>query len=116
MKTISLLPEKEFHPTIDEFIEQYYSRNLIYLASDLIHRGVRPGSIVSAIRISIEMAGEGGIHPSKHFKPVYSSSRGIIYRDCKLSPIGWNLVLLNLPAGDPAAARIKLELCELLQR
>ena len=114
MKSISLLPDFGNQSPIDEFIEQYYSGTLNYLASDLIHRGVKPGSIVLAIRNSIEMAGAGGLNPARHFKPVYSSSRGILYRDCKLSRTGWNLVLLNLPAEDPATAEIKLDICRRL--
>ena len=116
MEIISVFPDLGSPSPLDEFVEQYHSRGLTYLASDLILRGVEPGSIVASIRTSIEMAGAGGIDPARHFKPVYSYSKGILYRDCKLSLTGWNLVLLNLRPEDPATARIKLEICDALAR
>lgn len=101
-------------PGIDQFLRQLHARELNFLASDLIKEGIEPRNIVVAIKDAIEMAGVGGLQAERHFSPVYTFDKGVIYKDCKLSKLGWHLVLLNLPGQDKATSTLKLSICEQL--
>lgn len=114
MKEIGLFQDENNLENIDLFLSHCYGRELKYFASDLLNEGIQAQSISYAVKASIAMADTGGLEVIKHFRPVYSYAKGKLIPDCRLSRIGWNLLLLNLPPADPAVTRIKLRLCQIL--
>ncbi|WP_179374836.1 hypothetical protein [Winogradskyella wichelsiae] len=86
--------------TVQNFMNVYYATHMNYLASDLLKKGLSPEQINKAVTIAIKVANTSGIEAHKHFLPVYSGLREGIIQDCKLSHLGYGLVLLN---ADPSA-------------
>lgn len=80
---------------IDNFMDCYYCLNMNYLASDLLDRGLSPQQITDAVTKAIKIAHSSGIGIHKHFKPIYSAIEQEIIKDCKLSRLGYGLVLMN---------------------
>jgi len=81
--------------TIHNFMNFYYAINMKYLASDLLEKGLAPNQIAKAVATAIIMAKASGIQVQKHFLPVYSGINEEIIQDCKLSQLGYGLVLMN---------------------
>lgn len=80
---------------VQNFINIYYATHMEYLASDLLEKGLTPLQINEAITKAIKVANESDIKTHKHFLPVYSALKGGIIKDCKLSQLGYGLVLMN---------------------
>ena len=66
-----------------------------YLASDLLDKGLSPKQINEAVVMAIKIANSSGIKVYKHFMPVFSGIDHYIIQDCKLSQLGYGLVLIN---------------------
>lgn len=81
--------------SINNFMEFYYSLQMKYLASDLLKKGLSPKQISAAVVTAIKVASASGIETKEHFMPVYSAIGQEIIQDCKLSVLGYGLVLLN---------------------
>ncbi len=81
--------------TIHNFVDFYYTLNMKYLASDLLVQGLSPSQITDAVTTAIKVANSSGIEAYKHFMPVYSGIKQEIIQDCKLSHLGYGLVLMN---------------------
>ena len=77
------------------FMNFYYSINMKYLASDLLDKGLSPKQINEAVVLAIKIANSSGIEVYKHFMPVFSGIDHYIIQDCKLSHLGYGLVLIN---------------------
>ena len=73
----------------------YYSLNMKYLASDLLKEGLAPLAIEKAFTRALKIARSSGLEVEKHFLPVYSQLNDTIIKDCKLSKLGYAMVLLN---------------------
>lgn len=86
---------------ITNFMDFYYSLQMKYLASDLLKKGLSPRQISDAVEIAIKVANASGIGTQEHFMPVYSAINQEIVKDCKLSHLGYSLVLMN---ADPSLA------------
>ncbi|MFC4634610.1 hypothetical protein ACFO3O_11865 [Dokdonia ponticola] len=82
-------------PSIDEFLELYYSLSMSYWASDLLEKGMSPKQIHEAVVTAIKIANSSGLETRKHFKPMFSGTKQDIIQDCKLSHLGYGLVILN---------------------
>ncbi|MEZ7505558.1 hypothetical protein [Flavobacterium sp. Arc2] len=80
---------------IHNFMNFYYTINMKHLASDLLDKGLSPDQIANAFTAAIKVANASGIQVQKHFKPVYSAITREIIQDCKLSKLGYGLVLMN---------------------
>ncbi|TXE16086.1 hypothetical protein ES692_14310 [Psychroserpens burtonensis] len=80
---------------IHDFMGFYYSINMKYLASDLLDKGLSPEQIRDAVSVAIKIAHSSGIEVHKHFLPVFSGIEQGIIQDCKLSHLGYGLVLMN---------------------
>ena len=80
---------------IQNFRSFYYSINMKHLASDLLDKGFSPDQIANAFTTAIKVANASGIQVQKHFMPVYSGINNQIIQDCKLSHLGYGLVLMN---------------------
>ena len=95
---------------IEDLIESVHHRQLTMLASTLLAEGLGPGDIVEAVRRATAVCQAAGIPVREHFKPVYSSYRGSLVRDCKLSRFGYALVLINARPDNEATAGMQVKL------
>jgi hypothetical protein len=80
---------------IDNFVNFYNNINMKYLASDLLERGLSPKQISEAILKAIRVGKSSGLAMEKHFLPVFTQVNSEIISDCKLSQLGYGLLLLN---------------------
>lgn len=95
MKTILQKRTYSRAPSIDDFLEFYYCLDMKYWASDLLEKGLSPQQIHTAVSAAIKIANSSGLETRKHFKPMFSGIKQNIMQDCKLSLLGYGLVLLN---------------------
>lgn len=95
---------------IDDFLDAYFIRQMKYLASDLIQEGLRPTEIASAVERAILVSKAANLSIRRHFSPVYTQLNGHIIKDCRLSRIGYGLVLLNARPDHPLVAEWQLNL------
>jgi len=80
---------------LQNFRNFQYALNMRHLASDLLDKGLRPEQIATAFTLAISIAEASGLQVEKHFMPVYSAIDRQIIQDCKLSHLGYGLVLMN---------------------
>lgn len=93
---ITILQKRTYRAdSIDYFLDRYYSLNMRYWASDLLEKGLSPKQINEAVIAAIKIANSSGLETRKHFKPMFSGTKEDIIQDCKLSHLGYGLVLLN---------------------
>tara|TARA_R110001606_G_scaffold127628_1_gene261962 strand:- start:869 stop:1219 length:351 start_codon:yes stop_codon:yes gene_type:complete len=81
--------------TIRNFMDFYYNLQMEHLASDLLRKGLSPKQISDAVTLAVKIANTAGIETQKHFKLIYSAIHQEIIQDCKLSHLGYGLVLMN---------------------
>ena len=77
------------------FLDFYYGLDMQFLASDLLQKGLTPKEISDAVLKAIKTGKSSGIEIRKHFMPVFTQVNSSIVNDCKLSKMGYGLVLLN---------------------
>ncbi|GGX11067.1 hypothetical protein [Aquimarina muelleri] len=58
-------------------------------------KGLSPKQISDAVIIAVKIAKSLGIVIQKHFTPFYSAIEQEIIQNCKLSHLGYGLVLMN---------------------
>lgn len=95
--------------SIDHFLEFYYSLQMKYLASDLLEKGLTPENIRDAVVRAIRAGKSSGMDMREHFMPVFSAMNNEIIRDCKLSKMGYGLVLMNADAKIPAVGKWQIK-------
>lgn len=98
--------------TIEDFLEMFYSARMNYLARDLLEQGLDYSEIEQAVLRAIQIAGAAGLQITQHFKPVYSQKGNVIMKDCKLSELGYALVLTNANPANQNVARWQLKLVD----
>ncbi|GAL69146.1 hypothetical protein [Jejuia pallidilutea] len=98
--------------TIDNFIDAVHLINMPYLASDLLKKGLSPNDITFAIRKALIVTRKLDIDARKHFKQFYSNNNGQLLKDCKLSKLGYALVLINLNPNSAYVANLQLSMAE----
>ena len=81
--------------SIAGFMDFYYSLHMNHLASDLLHRGFSTKQLNDAVAKAIKVGESYGMDIRQHFKPVFSGIEKEIVQDCKLSHLGYGLVLMN---------------------
>jgi hypothetical protein len=81
--------------SIKTFLGFYYSLNMKHLASDLLKEGLSPRQISDAVVAAIKVANTAEIDVKEHFMPIYIAINQEVIKDCKLSNLGYGLVLLN---------------------
>lgn len=96
--------------SIANFVEFYYSLRMPYLASDFLAKGLSPNQIIKAVAKAIKVAESSGIHINHHFKPVFSSFNHEIINDCKLSKLGYGLVLMNADEAVLAVGKFQVNI------
>lgn len=108
--------ERDQNEAIDNFLDLYFSRHLKYLSSDLLKEGLSAADISKAVRKAMIACKTGGMDIRQHFLPVYTQVDGILFNDCKLSRLGYALILLNADVNVPIVAKLQLSvLNELLE-
>jgi hypothetical protein len=80
---------------VQGFINSVYQKGMTRLASDLLANNVHPDDIKLAVKKAILSIEKAGINSKKHFQPVISVKNGESFLDCRLSKLGYSLVLLN---------------------
>lgn len=73
----------------------YYNLRMHCLASDLWYQGLSPQQIHDAVVRAMNVARSTKMNIREHFKPVFSSIANEVISDCKLSRLGYGLVLMN---------------------
>ena len=108
---------KEYNASqsFENFLDLLYARQMRYLASDLLNEGLSPADIQTAIRRAITAGKNSGLNIRRHFAPFYTEKNGVLISDCKLSRLGYALVLLNADPEAPNVARwqVKVAAAEL---
>jgi hypothetical protein len=98
--------------SINNFISFYYNLRMNFLASDLLGKGLSPEQITDAIIKAIKVGESSGIEVQKHFMPVFTQRNGEIISDCKLSQLGYGLLLLNADSELPAVGEWQVKILE----
>ena len=98
--------------SIDQFMDFYYNLQMRYLASDLLDKGLSPNHISDAVVRAIRAGKSSGMDIRQHFMPVFSAISKEIIRDCKLSEMGYGLVLMNADVKIPAVGKWQTKVLE----
>lgn len=98
--------------SLDQFLEVLFYRGMKYLASDLLEKGLSPEDIQEAVKRAMLVAKTAGLDLRQHFKVIYTQFRGGLMKDCKLSRLGYVMVVLNARADHALAANLQLQLLE----
>lgn len=98
--------------TAQDFMDFYHAMNMPYLASDLLTKGFLTNQISAAVAAAINVANASGIDVRKHFKPVFSSTSQGIVKDCKLSRLGYGLVIMNADSSISAVSKFQVEVLQ----
>ena len=85
----------EVKTSFDKFLDLLYSKGMQYFASDLLQKGFKPADIQDALERAVIIGRTSGIETRKHFAPLYTQIDGQLFNDCKLSRLGYALVILN---------------------
>jgi len=109
---VILYQNSEETNAFQHFLDTLRSSQLLYLASDLLDNGLSPKDLTEAIQRAMTVCKTGGKNIKDHFLPIYSSYRGKLVNDCKLSSLGYALVLLNARGDNRSVAEWQLELLE----
>jgi len=91
-------------------LDFYYSLEMNFFASDLLDQGLSPKQISDAVLKAIKAAKSSGIEIRKHFMPVFSQRDHNVIRDCKLSRMGYGLVLLNADVDLSLVGRLQVSI------
>lgn len=110
MEVIIYREEYKNVDSIDNFIKFYNYINMKYLASDLLKRGLSPKQIADAILKAIKVGKSSGLEIEKHFMPVFTQFDSEIISDCKVSQLGYGLLLLNADVELPAVGEWQVSL------
>jgi len=81
--------------SIERFFDLLYSNEMNHFASDLLHEGLSIDDIQNAINRAVLVGISSGLNIRKHFAPMYTKVNQQIFRDCKLTKVGYALVLIN---------------------
>lgn len=104
MELLIYKEEYDIIGSIDNFMNFYYNLHMNYLASDLLREGLSPQQISDAVLKAMKIGKSSGIEMRKHFMPIFTDMNKEIISDCKLSELGYGLVLLN---GDAELSAVR---------
>lgn len=109
MNLIIFHEEQALEESLDHFLNLYYSGQMNYFASDLLEKGLSYADIKKGIQKALIAAESAGIELRKHFQLTYTQRSGALISDCKLSKLGYAMVLLNAPAENPVVAQWQIK-------
>ncbi len=110
----ALLRPFRIEKVLDDFLQTFYSRQLNFLASDLLDKDYSPEDIVVALKKAMKICRKAGMDVDQHFMPLYTGRDGTSICDCKLSLVGYRLLLLNANPDNPATAAFQMKLLKLM--
>jgi len=110
MELIVYQQERYLQESLANFLDLYYSSQMKYLASDLLSEGLSPVDITDAIRRAMTACKTAELEMRQHFAPFYTQQlNGVLIKDCKLSRLGYGLVMLNANVHVPAVVKWQLK-------
>jgi hypothetical protein len=98
---------------IEHFIDMFYTKNLTFLASDLLDKGVELKDLNKSLNKAMTAAKTLDLEISHHFKPIYTQKNNHILEDFKLSKIGFVLVMINCNPKNKLIANLQLSLAKM---
>ena len=109
MELIIYHKEYESSESLENFLDLYFTKRMEYFAGDLLKDGLSPSDIKEAIQRAMEAGRAAGLEIRKHFAPIYSQINGGLVFDCKLSRLGFAMVLLNARPEIPIVGEWQLK-------
>ena len=97
---------------LNEYLNAYFAQQMPYLASDFLKKGFSPEDISEAVQRAMTICRTAGMDVRRHFQLIYTQYKNGIVQDCKLSRVGFGLVLLNGRADEKVVAKWQLEVLE----
>ncbi|WNH07777.1 hypothetical protein [Thalassobellus suaedae] len=94
------------------FMDFYRILNMKHLASDLLDKGLSPKQISEAVVAAIKIANASRIETNAHFMPVFSGINHSVIEDCKLSHLGYGLVLMNADPNLSVVGEFQVEVLQ----
>ncbi len=98
--------------SIENFRDFYYRYRMQFLASDLLYQRISPKRISEAVLKAVHLGRFSNMDIRAHFKPVFSGIDKEIISDCKLSRLGYGLVLMNAETKLEVVGKWQLEVLE----
>lgn len=90
--------------SLNNFMDMLHGCEMNHLASELLREGWPPEEIQKAFQRAMSIAKMAGLQISHHFCPVYTQNNDGTIRDCKLSKLGFLLVIINGSTDLPLVA------------
>lgn len=109
MEIVIFQQENNLEDSLGNFRDLFFSRQMKYLASDLLQEGLSPVEIRKAVQKAMTSCQTAEMEIRQHFIPVYTQVDGMLVNDCKLSRLGYGLVLLNAVVSNPLVARWQIK-------
>ena len=109
MSIVIFQEENILEETLNNFQDLYYGSQMKYLASDLLNEGLSPSEILSAVQKAMTICQTAKMELRQHFIPLYTQIDGMLINDCKLSKLGFGLVLMNAEIYNPTVARYQIK-------
>ncbi len=103
-------PAETLDEVFDEFFTAFFSRNMPCLASDLLNEGFQEPEIVESVRRAMAVLSSVGLDTRRHFQLISTVQNGMEVRDCKLTALGYAMVLMNGPAENATVGNWQLQL------
>lgn len=96
MNVVTYQQESNLHMSLSNFLDLLFASKMKFLSSDLLYEGMSIIEIQSAVKKAMVVCKMAKLELRKHFLPVYTEIEGTLIKDCKLSRMGYGLVLLNI--------------------
>lgn len=109
MKIVIIKKENDLEESLVDFRDLFFSRQMKYLASDLLNEGLSPAEISHAVKKAMKSCRTAELEIRQHFIPVYTQVDEMLVSDCKLSRLGYGLVLMNAEVNIPIAAHWQIK-------
>jgi len=110
MKVITYHEEYDLPAPLEDFLALLFGQQLTYFASDLLSHGLSPSAVTEAVRKAMLAARAANLNLREHFQLMYTASQDKLIRDCKLSNLGYALVLLNADVKNTTVANWQVKL------
>lgn len=94
---------------LENFLDQVYQSKMSLLASSLLEKGLSPDEINAAVERAFHVCEAAGISTRQHFCFLYTQRGQGLMRDCKLTRMAYQLVLLNANTKNKAVASFQLK-------
>ncbi len=109
---IRVYQEQQNSREFEHFLELMYGAEMNFLASDLLKQGLAARAIYEGVKRAITAGRNAGLTIRRHFQPIYTQAAQGIIRDCRLTKLGYALVLLNVRPDSTVVAEWQLRLVQ----